>query len=81
MKKLYILSPKIKWKTFELLQDALVKDSGPVIENGDKVLWSLLKKKRIICFFASDIKNDMGISLEIPKRYKKWKKAIVSTPL
>ena len=71
-KKLHILRDKIKWKTFKMLQDKLVKESGPVPVQGDKALWHLLRDKKILCWFAEDMPNDMGIGLEIPKRYKNW---------
>jgi hypothetical protein len=76
-KELYILSPKMKWRTFKLLQKKLVKDDGPTPIHGDKAIWNLLKEKRIYCWFAEDMKNDMGLGLEIPKRYEKWKKNII----
>ena len=69
-KTLYLLDSKISWKTFKMLQDKLVKDSGPTPKHGDKVLWQMLRKKQIYCWFADDMPNDMGIGLEIPKGYK-----------
>jgi len=32
----------------------------------------LLRDRKIYCGFADDLKNDMWISVEIPKRYKNW---------
>ena len=78
-KEIYLLSPKMKWKTFKLLQDKLVKESGPVPVQGDKALWHLLRDKRICCWFADDMPNDMGIGLEIPKRYKNWKMSEITS--
>ena len=72
-KKIYLLSPEIKWKTFKLLQDKLVKDSGPTPIHGDKILWQMLRDKKIICWFADDMPNDMGIGIKLPKRYKDYK--------
>ena len=66
-KTLYLLSPKIKFSTFQLLQDRLVKDSGPKPVEIDKVLWQLLRDKKIYCGFISGMKDDMWIGLEIPK--------------
>ncbi len=71
-RKIYLLNPKIKWKTFKELQDRLVRESGPVPVHGNKALWHLLKTDKIYCWFADDMPNDMGIGLEIPKRYKNW---------
>ena len=78
-KTLYLLSDKIKWETFKLLQDKLVKDSGPKPVHGDKVLWRMLRDKQILCWFAEDMPGDMGIGLEIPKRYKNWEISIMSS--
>lgn len=77
IKTLYLLSDKIKWKTFKLLQEKMVKQSGPVPKHGDKVLWEMLKEKKILCWFAEDMPNDMGIGTEIAKRYKNWEINIV----
>lgn len=76
-KKLYILEPKIKWKTFKMLQDRLVKDTGPIPVQADKILWKMLRDKQIYCWFAQDMPDDMGIGLEIPKRYKKWQTNLI----
>ena len=65
--KIYLLSPKIKFKTFKKLQEKLVKDSGPVPVNGDKILWQMLRDKQIVCGFRSDMPGDMWIGSEIPK--------------
>ena len=72
-KKLYLLNPEIKWKTFKELQKRLVKDSGPTPIGGDRALWELLRKNLIYCWFAEDMSNDMGIGIKIPERYKNWK--------
>jgi len=72
-KKLYLISPKIRLRDFKELQK-LVKDLGPAPDpkQFDKALWSLLRDRKIYCGFADDLKNDMWISVEIPKRYKNW---------
>ena|SRR3990167_1901126 len=77
-KIIYILDHKIKWKTFKELQDKLAKQIGPVPIHGEKALWHLLRKRKILCWFAIDMPNDMGIGLEIPKRYKNWKIHIIT---
>ena len=76
-KTLYLLSPKIKFKTFQLLQDKLVKDSGPTPINLDKILWELLKEKKVYCGFTSGMKDDMWIGFDIPPHEKL---EIISTP-
>jgi len=82
MKKkiLYILSSKIKWKTFKILQDKLVRDSGPTPVGVDKILWEMLREKKIMCWFAEDMKEDMGLGLVIPKRYKKLEWQVIKSP-
>ena len=47
-KTIYLLSPNISWKTFKMLQDKLVKDSGPKPLNGDKMLWAGATRARAI---------------------------------
>ena len=70
MKKLYLLDSKLKWKTFKKLHDSFVKDSGPKPKHIEKILWKMLRDKQIYCWFASDLKNDMGIGLKLPTGYK-----------
>lgn len=64
---IYMLDPKMKWSTFKLLQDKLVKQSGPVPEHGDKILWEMLRAKQIYCWFDEKLPNDMAIGLKLPK--------------
>jgi len=79
MKKIWVLDPKIKWKTFKELQRKLVKESGPVPKEADRMYWELLRENKIYCWFASDMPNDMGIGLKIPKKYKKYKVYIIKS--
>lgn len=72
-KQIFILSPKIKWKTFKELNDRIVKDSGITAVGMDKVLWRLLRDNKIYCYFADDMENDLGVCTEIPERYKDYK--------
>ena len=65
-KTIYLLSPDISWKSFKKLQDKLVKDSGPVPVHGDKMLWGMLRKKLIYCWFSESLPNDMGVGLKLP---------------
>ena len=66
-KTIYLLSPDISWKTYKMLQDKLVKDSGPKPLHGDKILWNMLKEKLIYCWFSENLPDDMGISFKLPK--------------
>lgn len=66
IKKLYLVSDKIKWKTFKILQDKLVKDSGPIPVGIDKTLWKMVKEKKIYCWFCDEMKEDMGVGLSLP---------------
>jgi len=77
-KTIYILDYKIKWKPFKELHDKIVKDSGPTPEHIEKILWQLLRERRIYCWYAEDMPNDLGIGLKIPPRYKKWKMEIIT---
>ena len=78
MKKVYLISPKIKWKSFKAIHDKIVHDSGPKPENIEKVLWEMIRDKKIIAWFAEDFPNDMGLGLKFPDRYKKWELNIIS---
>lgn len=79
-KKLYLLDYRLKWSAFKKLQDKLIKDSGPTLKQGNRILWKLMKEKSILCWFADNLENDMGIGLEIPKRYKNWEIKIIGNP-
>lgn len=76
-KTVYLLDPDISWKLFKKLQGKLVRQSGPVPKEGDRALWELLKMRRILCWFADDMPGDMGLGLEIPKRYSGWKMMVI----
>ena len=80
-KELYLLSPKIKWKTFKRLYKKLVRDSGPTPVHINKVMWEMLRDKQIYCWFAEDMPSDMGVGVEIPKRYKSWKIYQITSPI
>jgi len=65
---IFLLDDKIKWKTFKLLQEKLVKsDGGPTPIGGDKAIWGLLKKKMIHCWFDPKVQGDMKLGLKLPK--------------
>ena len=64
---IYLLDPELKWQAFKMLQE-LVKGSGPVLKHGDKMLWQMMKKKMIYCWFDfKNFPNDMKLGLELPK--------------
>ena len=73
---IYQLSHKIKFKTFKLLQEKMVKDSGPSPKEGDRILWEMLRDKQIYCWFDPLVQGDMGVGLTLPKR----KVIIISSP-
>ena len=79
-KSVYLLSPKIKWKTFKELQKKLVRDSGPIPMEAERIYWELLRDNKIHCWFADDMLNDMGIGFKIPKRYKNWEIKVINSP-
>jgi len=66
-KPIYLLAPELKWKTFKELQDRLVRDSGPVPAHGDKILWQMMRDRKIYCWFDPYMKSDMGLGLKLPK--------------
>lgn len=69
-KALYLLSPKIKWSTFKLLQRELVRIGGPSPKEIDRILWELLRDGKIYCGFRNDMEGDMWIGTKIPKGFK-----------
>ena len=78
MKKLYLVSPKIRWKSFKVVNDEIVRDGGPKPKHIEKVLWQMIRDKLIIAWFAEDMPNDMGLGMKIPDRYKKWELNVIS---
>ena len=64
---IYLLDSKLKWKVFKILQEKLVKDSGPTPQHGDKVLWEMMRDKQIYCWFDQLNKGDMNLGFKIPK--------------
>jgi len=79
MKK-YWLDPKISYKTYRLIHDKTgVKDSGPVPKNFDKVLWQMLKKRKLNIYITDKLVDDdnwFPTIKNIPK-----KAVLLSTPL
>lgn len=67
---IYLLDSSISWKLFKTLNDKLVKDSGPVLLHGDRILWKMLKAKRIYCWFDPLREWDMPLGLSLPKSRK-----------
>ena len=76
-KTIYLIDNKISWKAFKAGHDKIVKDDGPKPQNIERVLWKMIKEKKILAGFATDIPDDMWLSLEIPKRYKGWKWSLI----
>jgi len=70
--KKYWISPKISWETYKLLKDKTApKDSGPTPKNLDKILWKLLRERKINIYISSEpIDGDTWFPVieEIPKR-------------
>ena len=71
-KRIYLLSPKIKFAAYKLLQKKLVKDSGPTPQQMDEMLWQMIRDKQIYAWFADDMPHDMGLGLKIPPQYKDY---------
>jgi hypothetical protein len=45
----FYFHPKISFKKFKMINDALYKGTGPdiVMVNGDKIMWKMLKERKI----------------------------------
>lgn len=70
---IYIVDPKIAYKTFKKIHDRLVKDPGPVPKEGLRILWEMNRDRKLFLWFSADMPNDMGVGLRIPKRYANHK--------
>ena len=66
-KKLYLVSPKMSWKRFKNIHDKLVKDSGPTPVSMDKIMWEMIRDKRIYAGFCEEMKGDMWVGMKVPK--------------
>ena len=67
MKKIYLLSPEIKWSTFTMLQKKLVRDSGPTPKHGNRMLWEMVRDGQIKAWFDTLVDGDMMIGTDTPK--------------
>lgn len=65
-KKIYVVASNIKFKTFQLLIKKLVKVEGPTAKNLDKVMWNLLARKDLFCWFDPDFPGDMKMGPKLP---------------
>ena len=63
--KIYLLSHELKWQVFKKLWDS-VPDEGPTPQHIDKIIWELLREKRIYIWFKKGDK-DLSLGLELPK--------------
>jgi hypothetical protein len=64
---IYLLHPSLPWKAFKKINDAINKinkETGPYPKHLDKVLWQMLKEKKIYLWIEND---QMIISLKPPK--------------
>ena len=69
-KSIYLLDYRLKWKIFKKFQDKIIRDSGPIPKNIDKILWEMIRDRLIYCWFSKDLPNDMNIGLKLPKGRK-----------
>jgi len=65
MKKIYLIDSKIKWSVFKKIHDKVVKHDIKIV-GGTKILWQMLKKEEIYCWFENELPNDMRISIKHP---------------
>lgn len=63
--KLYVISDTISFKTFKLLQKRLVEKGSIEIVGFDKIIWEMIRDKKIYCWFEKD--KEMGIGVSIPE--------------
>lgn len=70
IKQLHLVSHEMKWETFKKLNDALVRDSGPTAMNLDKILWKLIRERKIYAWFCEEISGNMGLGLKLPPHEK-----------
>ena len=66
-RKVYLLHRSMKYKTFKMLQDKLVKNDGIIPQNTDKVLWEMFRDGKILLWFDTKYPGDMKLGLEYPK--------------
>ena len=64
---IYVLDSRLKWSIFKELQSKFVKKSGIYAVHMDKILWQMMRDKKIFCWFDALVENDMGMGLELPK--------------
>lgn len=53
----YWFNPTMSWRTFKKLQK-ISKDDGPTPEHGDRVLYEMLKERKINMFIDTKQKDD-----------------------
>ena len=54
----YWFSPTIKYKTFKLVCSKISTDSGPTPQQGNRMLWEMLKDRQINIFIDPKHKDD-----------------------
>ena len=60
----YLLDSKLPYKIFKRLYDA-IPDSGPTPMSMDKILWKLMKEKKIYIWLNPKL-NDFFLTIEPP---------------
>ena len=65
------LSPKIKYKTFKKLDKALYPNIDIIPVKGDKILWQLLRERKLNMYIEMDKDDPLEITLKnIPVKAK-----------
>lgn len=68
----YWFDPKMKWKTFKMLNDKFCHDSGPTPKEGDRILWEMLKERKInILLDTKCVDDPIIITLKNPPKKSK----------
>ena len=75
----YWISPKISYKTYKLLHDKTApKDSGPTPKNFGKILWKMLKDRRLNIYITNKSMEEDTWFLTLKDIHKKA--TIISNP-
>ena len=66
-KKIYIISPDVKWTTFKKLYNAGSKDSGPTAVGLCRTLWEMNRETLLYCFIDTEGEDGFYVSTKLPK--------------
>lgn len=70
---IYWISPKVKYSVWKKVHDAIaVKDGGPAPKHIDRILWELLRDRKLNIYVTDESKDDTIFPTlkAIPKKAK-----------